>query len=36
MQVDKSLVKTSAYVDGNWIEADDGARFVVTNPGQDI
>jgi succinate-semialdehyde dehydrogenase/glutarate-semialdehyde dehydrogenase len=28
----KSLVKDKAYVDGAWIEADDGATFDVVNP----
>ena len=29
---DPSLLKNQAYVDGLWIDADDGARFAVTNP----
>ena len=29
---DPSLLETRAYVAGEWIEADDGARFPVTNP----
>ncbi len=29
---DGSLLKTRAYVDGRWIDADDGATFAVTNP----
>lgn len=29
---DMSLLKNQAYVDGQWIDADDGARFAVTNP----
>ena len=29
---DPSLLKTQAYIDGQWVDADDGARFAVTNP----
>lgn len=29
---DPSLLETRAYVAGEWIEADDGKRFAVTNP----
>ncbi len=29
---DASLLKTEAYIDGTWREANDGARFDVTNP----
>jgi len=29
---DPSLLKTQAYIDGQWIDADDGATFPVTNP----
>ena len=29
---DPSLLKNQAYVDGQWIDADNGARFPVTNP----
>ena len=29
---DPSLLKSQAYVDGQWIDADDGATFPVTNP----
>ncbi len=29
---DGSLLKTQAFVDGKWIDADDGATFAVTNP----
>jgi len=29
---DSSLLKTRAYVGGQWIDADDGSRFAVTNP----
>ena len=29
---DPSLLKNQAYVDGIWIDADDGTRFAVTNP----
>ena len=30
--LDSSLVKSHAYVDGAWIEADDGRRFDVVDP----
>ncbi|WP_017936895.1 NAD-dependent succinate-semialdehyde dehydrogenase [Zestomonas thermotolerans] len=29
---DPSLLHEQAYIDGQWLEADDGARFVVSNP----
>ncbi len=29
---DASLLKNQAYVNGQWIDADSGARFAVTNP----
>jgi succinate-semialdehyde dehydrogenase/glutarate-semialdehyde dehydrogenase len=29
---DPSLLKNQAYVNGQWIDADNGARFAVTNP----
>ncbi len=29
---DKGLLKTGAYVDGRWIDSDDGSLFDVTNP----
>jgi succinate-semialdehyde dehydrogenase/glutarate-semialdehyde dehydrogenase len=29
---DPSLLKNQAYVDGQWIDADNGATFAVTNP----
>jgi succinate-semialdehyde dehydrogenase/glutarate-semialdehyde dehydrogenase len=29
---DKKLLKTQAYVNGQWIDADNGATLVVTNP----
>jgi succinate-semialdehyde dehydrogenase/glutarate-semialdehyde dehydrogenase len=29
---DPSLLKTQAYIDGHWVDADDGATFPVTNP----
>jgi succinate-semialdehyde dehydrogenase/glutarate-semialdehyde dehydrogenase len=29
---DRSLFKTQAYVDGQWIDADDKSTFAVTNP----
>ena len=29
---DSSLLKTRAFVDGQWIDADDGETFAVTNP----
>ncbi len=29
---DSSLLKTAAYVDGAWVQAQSGARFTVTNP----
>jgi hypothetical protein len=29
---DPSLLVTKAYVAGQWIDADDGATFAVTNP----
>ena len=33
MQIsDKDLLKTQAYVNGKWIDGDDGSTFSVTNP----
>ena len=29
---DKALLKTQAYIDGNWVDSDDGSTFAVTNP----
>jgi succinate-semialdehyde dehydrogenase/glutarate-semialdehyde dehydrogenase len=29
---DPSLLKTQAYINGQWVDADDGATFDVTNP----
>ena len=29
---DKSLLRTQAYINGEWVDADDGATFPVTNP----
>ena len=29
---DASLLKTKAYINGEWVEADSGETFVVTNP----
>ena len=29
---DSQLLKTHAYVEGTWIDADDGSTFAVTNP----
>lgn len=29
---DPGLLKTQAYIDGQWIDADSGATFAVTNP----
>ena len=29
---DGSLLKIQAFVDGKWIDADDGSTFAVTNP----
>ena len=29
---DPSLLKTQAYIDGNWIDANNGSTFPVTNP----
>jgi len=29
---DNSLLKTQAYIDGQWCDANDGGRFDVTNP----
>jgi len=29
---DPSLLKNQAYVNGQWIDADNGATFPVTNP----
>lgn len=33
MQIsDKSLLKTRAYIDGQWVDGDDGSTFSVTDP----
>ncbi len=32
---DNSLLKTQAYIDGQWTDADDGSTFAVTNPAND-
>ena len=29
---DASLLKNKAYIDGKWVDADDGATFEITNP----
>ena len=29
---DSGLLRTSAYIDGQWVDADDGGVFEVTNP----
>ena len=29
---DPTLLKTRAYIDGQWVDADDGATFTVSNP----
>ena len=29
---DPGLLKNQAYIDGQWVAADDGATFAVTNP----
>ena len=29
---DPSLLKTQAYINGEWVDADDGATFKVYNP----
>jgi succinate-semialdehyde dehydrogenase/glutarate-semialdehyde dehydrogenase len=29
---DKALLKTQAYIDGKWVDGDDGSTFSVTNP----
>jgi len=29
---DKALLRTQAYIDGNWVDGDDGATLAVTNP----
>ncbi|MEX1266821.1 MAG: NAD-dependent succinate-semialdehyde dehydrogenase [Woeseia sp.] len=29
---DKTLLKTGAYIDGRWVEADDGTTYTVENP----
>ena len=29
---DKTLLKTKAYIDGQWCDANDGTHFDVTNP----
>lgn len=32
---DPSLLCTKAYIDGEWVNADDGATFAVSNPSRD-
>lgn len=33
MQIsDKTLLKNQAYIDGQWVDSDDGSTFSVTNP----
>ena len=33
MQIsDKDLLKTQAYIDGEWVDADGGETFAVLNP----
>jgi succinate-semialdehyde dehydrogenase/glutarate-semialdehyde dehydrogenase len=33
MQIsDSALLKTQAYIDGEWLDSDDGSTFAVTNP----
>jgi len=33
MQIsDKTLLKTQAYIDGSWVDSDDGSTLAVTNP----
>ena len=29
---DPSLIRTQAYINGQWVDADDGATFPVYNP----
>ena len=29
---DKALLRTQAYIDGQWVDADDGGTLAVTNP----
>ena len=29
---DSSLLKTQAYIDGQWVKSDSGETFEVTNP----
>ena len=29
---DQSLLKTQAYIDGSWVDSDDGSTLAVTNP----
>lgn len=29
---DKALLKNQAYIDGQWVDGDDGSTFAVTNP----
>jgi len=29
---DKTLLKTQAYIDGKWVDSDDGSTIAVTNP----
>ena len=30
--VDKGLLKTGAYINGQWVASDDGTMLAVTNP----
>ena len=33
MQIsDSALLKTQAYINGQWLDSDDGSTFAVTNP----
>ena len=29
---DKALLKTRAYINGEWVDSDDGSTFAVENP----
>ncbi|MCM2321285.1 MAG: aldehyde dehydrogenase family protein, partial [Pseudomonas sp.] len=29
---DNTLLRTQAFIDGQWVDADDGATFAVSNP----
>mgnify|MGYP001818512797 FL=1 len=33
---DQSLLKNQAYINGQWVDADDGATFIVTNPANGV